>query len=192
MNLSEKIRFPRLSSLARGLWAAHEGMVAVEFALIAPLMITIYFGVNELTDALEARAKVTAVVSSAGDLVAQEKTVCDAEMTDIFAALNALMFPYPANTDLRIIITSLVDGGNGLAKVVWSDAQNTTPRLANSTIADLPAGLIDANGSVIMTEVTYSYTNPTGQWLHGAISMTDKFYSHPRKVSQVARSATSC
>ena len=168
-------------------------MVAAEFALIAPVMLTIFFGVSELSDGFEAYAKVTSVASTASDLVAQEKIVCNAEMTDIFAALNAIMFPYAAGDNMSIRISSLVDGGNGLARVVWSDAQNETPRAVNSTISGLPAGIIDANGgSAIYSEVWYSYTNITGQYLHGTMVMTDHFFTHPRKVAQVTRTATSC
>src|SRR5262249_47662303 len=99
---------------------ACEAMVAVEFALIAPVMITLFFGVTELSDGLEANSKVTSVASTAADLVAQEKVVCNAEMADVFAALNQLMFPYDTN-NMQIRITSVIDGGNGTAKVAWSD-----------------------------------------------------------------------
>ena len=193
MSPSEKSLSSKLNLFVRRLWRACEGMVAAEFAIIAPVMITIFFGVSELSDGLEAYAKVTSVASTASDLVAQEKVVCDTEMTDIFAALEAIMFPYPAGSNVSIRISSLVDGGNGLARVVWSDAHNTTARTVNSTISGLPAGLIDANGgSVIFSEVWYSYNNVTGQWLHGTIVMADKFYSHPRKVAQVTRTVNSC
>ena len=37
-----------------------DGAAAVEFALIAPIMITMYFGVTELSDGYTAKGKVTA------------------------------------------------------------------------------------------------------------------------------------
>jgi len=53
-------------------------------------------------------------------------------------------------TNMQIRISSVIDGGNNTAKVAWSDARNTTrPRTVNSLVSGLPAGLIDANGSVI-------------------------------------------
>jgi len=191
MNLSEKIRSSSLGSRASRIWTACEGMVAVEFALIAPVMLVIFFGVSELSDGLEANTKVISVVSSAADLVAQEKVICNAEMADVFAALNAIMFPYPVN-NMQIRISSLVDAGSGLVTVAWSDAQNMTPRTVNSPFVGLPAGLMDPSGSVIYTEVAYNYTSVSGQWLHGTIVLGDKFYTHPRKVAQITRTATSC
>lgn len=192
MNLSETFIGRPLMRFVRRFSTACEAMVAVEFAFIAPVMIVIFFGVTELSDGLEASTKVTSVASSAADLVAQEKVICNAEMTDVFAALNAIMFPYPADTAMSIRISSVVDAGSGIAKVAWSDGQNIAARTVNSTVTGLPAGLIDTNGSIIFTEVSYNYVNPTGQWLHGTIVMTDKFYAHPRKVAQITRTTTSC
>ena len=170
--------------------AATEGMVAVEFALIAPVMIGMFFAVNELSDGLEASTKVTSVASTAADLIAQEKSVCNAEITDVFAALNSIMFPYPQN-NMSIRISSLIDGGNGVVKVAWSDAQNTPPRNVNSTVA-VPAGLVTAGSSVIFAEVAYNFNSGTGKYLIGGRTINDKFYLHPRKMAQIPRTANAC
>lgn len=44
------------------------GMVAVEFALIIPVMITLYFGTVETTNAMTAARRVTIVAQTAADL----------------------------------------------------------------------------------------------------------------------------
>jgi Flp pilus assembly protein TadG len=179
-------------AFARRFAAACEGIMAVEFALIAPIMITMYFGVTELSDGYTAKGKVVVVASTAADLTAQETAICNAEMNDIFAALGAIMFPYPTN-NMQITITSLIDAGNGTVKVAWSDALNTTPRVVNSTVS-IPSGLVTSGGggSVIFTEVTYMYTSPAGHLIYGQIPLTDKFYLAPRRTAQIARSANSC
>jgi Flp pilus assembly protein TadG len=169
---------------------ANDGLAAVEFAMLAPLMIVTYFGVTEITDSYVARTKVTTVASTAADLVAQEKAVCNAEMNDVFAALSAIMFPYPVNS-MQIIVSSIVDAGNGTYKVAWSDAQNANARTVNS-IVSVPSGLVSAGGSVILSEVTYNYTSPAGHMITGSLAMTDKFYLRPRRTVQITRSANSC
>lgn len=165
-------------------------MVATEFALIAPLMITVFFAVSELSDALEAGTKVTSIASTAADLVAQEKQVCDAEINEVFAALNEIIFPYPAN-NMGIRVTSLVDGGNNTVRVAWSDAQNLTPRTVNSVVS-IPAGLVTTGGSVIFAEVAYTYNSPMGRYIVGTQTISDVFYVHPRKVVQIPRTPTAC
>ena len=168
-----------------------EGTVAVEFALIAPVMITIFFAVAELTDALEASSKVTSVASSAADLVAQEKSVCNAEINDVFAAVTAIMFPY-SGTGMQIRISSVSDNGNGTANVLWSDARNTSARSVGSSIPGLPVGVIATGGSAIYAEVSYAYSSPTSKYLLASIPMATNFYTRPRQVTQVARTVSSC
>lgn len=179
--------FGRLLAPMRRFLKAEEGLAATEFAMIAPLMITLYFGVTEATDGLTASSKVTSMVSAAADLVAQADAIHDSDMTDIFSALNAIMFPYPAGAT-SIVISSLVDDGAGHVKVAWSDAQHATPRAAGDTVS-VPAGLVTPGGSVILAEVTYNYTSPAGHLIYGTIPLTDSFYLRPRKVAQVARSS---
>ncbi len=50
------------------------GLAAVEFALLLPVMITMFFGVVELSLALLCRADVSIMASTAADLIAQEST----------------------------------------------------------------------------------------------------------------------
>jgi len=165
--------------------AACDGMAAIEFALIAPVMITLYFGVTELSNAYDAHTKATAVASTAADLIAQEKVVCDAEMTDSFTALNAIMYPFPPNS-MKIRISSLIDNGNGTVKVAWSDAQNIAPRVVNTGVT-IPAGLVATGGSVIMAEVTYTYNSPAPHFFPSPVPMNDRYYLHPRKTEQITR-----
>jgi len=173
-----------------GFGVACEGLAAIEFALISPVMISLYFGMTELTDAFTANTKVTGVASTAGDLLAQEKSVCDAEMTDVFTALTSLMYPYPLN-QMQIVISSLIDNGGGTVRVAWSDASNTSPRGVGTVVA-IPAGLVGVGGSVVLAEVTYSYSSPSGHLILGAVPLSDKFYLHPRRILQIARSPNNC
>lgn len=193
MNPSKSALHQRLTRL-RGsavhrLAAASEGIAAVEFAMVAPVMIVLYFGVTEIADAYNANTKATAVASTAADLIAQEKIVCDAEMDDAFLALNAIMYPYPLNS-MKIRISSLIDNGNGTVKVAWSDAEHIAPRAVNSAVT-IPDGLVTEGGSVIMSEVEYTYYSPAPYFFETAVPMKDTYYLHPRKVKQIARE-TAC
>jgi Flp pilus assembly protein TadG len=72
----------------------HKGLAAVEFALILPVMITLFFGIVELSMALAARADVTNMASIAADLVAQESSMTAQDMSNVFAASSAILYPY--------------------------------------------------------------------------------------------------
>lgn len=171
--------------IARQIARSRSGMAAVEFALIAPVMILMFFGTIELCEALNAKARVTRVASTAADLVAQATTVSSADITNIFNAANAILYPY-SSAGAQIVISNIVDDGHGGAKVLWSNAQNTTPRAVGATVA-VPAGLIvsGSGSSVILAEITYIYSSPTTQALSANTTMTGSFYARPRRSATV-------
>ncbi len=171
-----------LSNL-RKIAKAQGGMAAAEFALILPVMLVLVFGSIEVTNALICRTDVSTMAGTAADLVAQETQVGQTDINNVFSALSALVYPYPT-TGAQIVITSVIDDGHGGGKVDWSQAYNATPR-SKGTPVTVPTGLITTGGSVIMSEITYAYT-PVSTWLvKYPITMSNRFYSHPRRVAQV-------
>jgi len=167
------------------IFAKKDGMAAIEFALLAPVLLFMFLGGIELTDALICKQKVTGMAAAAADLIAQETQVSNAGMSDVFSAVNSIVYPYPT-TGLRIVITSLVDDGHGNGTVQWSDAQNAAPRSVNSTVA-VPSGVITSGGTVILAEVTYPYTSQIAHFLTGTTDMTTSFYARPRRSVSIAR-----
>lgn len=165
--------------------AAKDGMAAVEFALIVPALLALLFGGLEVTNVLIVRADVSNMTSSAADLIAQESTVGDADMTNVFNALTALIYPY-STTPAKIVITSVIDDGKGGGKVAWSDAYNGTAHTVGAAMT-VPTGLITTGGSIVVSEVTYTYTTPSAYLVKIPVTMSNTFYSHPRRVAQIAR-----
>lgn len=177
-------------SLIRKFLKAKRGMAAVEFGLIAPVLGTLLVGTMEVCNALECHQKVTMLASTAADLVAQATSVSATDMTNIFNATTAIVYPFPAN-NTQIVITSILSDGNGGGKVGWSVAQNATAYTTNAVIT-VPAGLMTKAAcavnacSVILAQVTYNYTSPLGKFVIGTVPMSDTFYSHPRKSATIS------
>ena len=179
-----------------------DGSIAVEFAFVAPVMVGLFFGLSELALALGAKGDVTNLASVGADLIAQESAATTSDMTNVFSALSAMLYPY-STTNAQITISSVIDNSSGGASgnanttgtVAWSCTQGGSARAANSTYA-FPAaaqGVITSGsgGSVIMAEVTYSYSLPFAVNianvinLSGPYTLSNTFYSKPRKVLQV-------
>ena len=53
------------------------------------------------------------------------------------------------------------------------------------TVANFPTGLIAANESVVMSEVTYVYTSAIREVMPSGVTLTQKYYLKPRLASEV-------
>ena len=161
-----------------------EGISAVEFALIAPLMAMIYFGCIELSLMMTLDRKVTGATAALGDLTSRASTVSNAELGDIFEATRMVMQPNNM-TKSRMRITSLYeDSGN--VKVAWSDGCNLTAYPVDQIIT-IPANLIPTGGTIIMAEIEFDYASDIGFFFQSSKTLTDKFYLRPRRVDSIAR-----
>ena len=171
--------------LLQRLKADRRGVSAVEFALVAPVLILFYFGLVQTTSAILALRRVSHVASTLGDLAARTPVIRDADMADIFSVSDSLLAPYPT-APLKARVTSITKDAGGVAKVGWSDAKNWGARAKNATMT-VPDGIIGAGQSAILAEVEYDYDSPIDLIAPGAMTFTRSFYLRPRVVATITR-----
>ncbi len=162
-----------------------DGVAAIEFAIIAPVMVTLFFGAVELSDGLLADRKVTVVASSIADLVSQDTQIDNAGMADIFKAAEAVIVPYNVSS-LSVRVSSINVDVDGSTDVGWSDGYNISAYSPGTNYA-LPNGIAQPGGSVIVTEVAYNFNSILGHIIVGTLTLNDQFYARPRRVLRVAR-----
>jgi len=160
------------------------GVSALEFALVAPIMIAFYFGMSEFAQAFMAQKRTGHVASSIADLVAQDESVTAAEFDDIFAAGSTLMLPY-STSGMRQRLSSVTVDSSGTARVDWSRASNWTP-LGTGSAVTLPDGLVANGESLIVSEVEFPYQSPIEAFLPGQTLFNRSYYLRPRLVDRVA------
>lgn len=160
------------------------GVAAVEFALVAPVMILLYCGLAELSMAMMASRQAAHSASVVGDLVAQSAQVSSTEVADIFSVGSSIMKPFPA-APLHMRVTSVRADANGVPRVVWSQGYGMSALAANATPAGFPANLLVAGDSVIQADVAYTYTSPIMEVLPNPVSYSDHFYLKPRRSPEV-------
>ena len=172
--------------LMRRLHRDRRGISAIEFAFIAPVMALVYFGCIELSMMMIADRKVTNAASSLGDLVARDTEVTNADLTDIYAAIDMIFEP-SSGTEARIRVTSLYED-SGDVKVRWSDARGTgITAFSEDQTVTVPSGLIPTGGTVIMAEVQFDYESAIGFVISTKKTLTDTFYLKPRRGNEVKR-----
>ncbi|MCB1478587.1 MAG: TadE/TadG family type IV pilus assembly protein [Tepidamorphaceae bacterium] len=166
------------------------GVAAVEFALVAPIMVTAYLGSVDLTQAVMVDRKVSVMTSSIGDLVAQSEEITTPEINNIFDIASALMSPYdPSSIKLRVSsleITDAKDGDKRKAKVQWSDGKNQSA-YAKDTILPVPESIAVNATTVIFTEASYTFTPLFGQIVTSSINFEESYYHVPRASDAVER-----
>ena len=161
------------------------GVSAVEFALVTPLIILLFFGLNELGQGLMAQRRVSHIASAIGDLAAQSSALHDSDLTDIFSVANFMMDPLP-HGGLTMRITSIVADAGKVPKVDWSSPSGMTA-LAKGDTVTVPSGLIsNAGDSVVMAEASYTYTSPVGAVLPHGLTFNERYFFRPRKSATVS------
>jgi Flp pilus assembly protein TadG len=164
------------------------GISAVEFAMLLPLMVTLYLGAVEISQGIAADRKVTLTTRTVADLVSQVSTINNADMTNSLNAASAVMAPF-ASSNLKVTVSSVNIDAQGKATVAWSDTLNGTARATGSTVT-LPAALAVANSSLIWSEVQYAYKPTIGYLISGTLTLKDQIYMRPRLSDKVARTTS--
>jgi Flp pilus assembly protein TadG len=167
---------------------AHSGLAAVEFAMLLPVLMTLYLGCVEVTTAVATQRKVTLTAHALADLPSRFTAVTNADMSNILNAASDIIAPYTA-AQLKSVVSELAIDANGHATVVWSDTLNGTARTVG-TVVNIPANLAAPNTYLLLGEAQYSYTPPYGYVVTGTITLSDQIYMRPRQSNSVTRASS--
>lgn len=195
--------------LARRYRADSQGVAAVEFAFIVPIMFVMFVGAVELSQAITVDRRVTQAASSIADLAARkETTISQSEIGDIMKIGGYIMAPYnqtPLQVTVRNVSSSSADAN--ATKQSWqctfsAMGENPTPSCAcmNETY-DLPPGLVSTNDSVVVAEVNYTYTPlvfdyflnrtlPSGAGGAGTYTLSERIFMKPRGQAAMLMQST--
>lgn len=176
----------RVWDLAR----ACTGTPAVEFAFVMPVLLTMFFGLFEASQAIIVYMKVIDVADTVSDLVAQQKTVASANLTDYYTSGQLVMTPSPGS-GLGLAIASVTfDPTTGKASVAWQVERGGAKAMTDAAIA--AAGLGSPGDSVIVAQATYTYTSALSAVLPTAITMSSRVFSRPRLVQTIPCTSSPC
>jgi Flp pilus assembly protein TadG len=160
------------------------GLAALEFAMLLPMMMTLYVGSVELSSGVAIHRKVTIAAHTIADLASQFTTIDSTDMTNILNAATDIIYPYPSG-NLQAVLSELLVDAQGQATVVWSQTLNGTARTVGSTVT-IPSNLAVANTYLILGETSYSYAPSYGYVVTGTLTMSDQIYMRPRQSNSVA------
>jgi Flp pilus assembly protein TadG len=173
-------------------------VAAVEFALLLPVMLTLYIGSVEVSQALSVDRKVVLLSRTVGDLTTQSSRLAPADLEAILSAASAVLSPMNAST-AKMRITSVAISGSGStdpkvpnkASVCWSYHKNWAPLTKGTVLSttELAAELrADPGTSLIMAEVELPYKPVIGYVVTGTMTLSEKIFMRPRVSNYVERS----
>ena len=175
------------------------GMAAIEFAMILPLLVLMFFGMIDISMGVGTDRKVTMVTQTMADLTSRYASVTETDFTNFFAIADAMITPYD-KVPLKTTISQIyIDPAAKTGKVQWSRGEATLT--AGSPIG-VPADLIvkDASGAVssnqylILSQTSYLY-QPIIGWVvpKAGITLTESTYTRPRQSTCIPISpGTTC
>jgi Flp pilus assembly protein TadG len=164
------------------------GVSAVEFAMILPLMLTLYLGAVEISQGVGIDRKVTLTTRTVADLASQVTSINSSDMTNILNSSSQVIMPYDASK-LNVTVSQVTIDANSIATISWSCTLNGTKRTVGSSVT-LPSALNVANTSLIWSEVAYSYKPTIGYVVTGTLNLSDQIYMRPRLSNSVAFNGT--
>ncbi len=149
--------------------ADRRGVAAVEFALILPFMLMLYFGCVILSEGLTAARKTNLLARSLADLVAQTTTVNPYSTPTInytnlqyfFQFATDVLYPYAGATTMTVSQVAFVNDTNGnccAAKVTWSVGPAGATNLRTCANNPLQPASTNASGPTILPTALYPTT----------------------------------
>jgi Flp pilus assembly protein TadG len=135
------------------------GLAILEFSLILPILLILYFGTIELCNALANARKVDLLSRTIGDLVAGISTPTREQVDDIFQSARVVLLPFDATESEMVVSAVGVFGGNADMRVCSSvAAAGATPRTAGATPpVPVPDGLQVDGARLLLVEIRMKY-----------------------------------
>ncbi len=184
-------RFKNVVLLVRRFGREQRAVAAVEFALILPFMLVLYFGSIEAAALFTVDKRVNSVSATIGDLVSQWdpsdgdlRTGNNSTLADYLAASSAIMAPYTAG-GIKIVVSLVQVRADGSTRILWSRANAAgTAKATGGSYTDLAGtsrmNQVSRRGCIIAAEASYSYLPLMAQVFTTAINLQHTNYFLPR------------
>ncbi len=160
------------------------GMAAVEFALLAPVMLTAMLGTVEICNVVTSYSKAVSASQTVADLTTQSASLTTAQMNSIVVGAQRVLDPLVSDaTTLGINVVSIgFDAANKpiqLWKFGWGTTSAATPVITGAS------GLGVTGDSVVMVSLSYTCI-PLIHEIVPQITFSEVSYSRPRLVKKIA------
>jgi len=170
-------------------------VAAVEFALILPLLVTLYFGTVEAASLYTVDRRVATVASTMADLISREqKCITTDKLNSYFNAATGIMQPF-STTSLKQVVSFLAVSSAGTVTIKWSKPYGTgaVARTVGVTTAIGTQTQINTlartKGWLVAAEIQYPYMPLYGVVIK-TINLAHTEYFLPRYEEEITTGTT--
>ena len=172
--------------------ADHSGSGAIEFAIVAPILILLYVGSAEISVAMSIDKKVARASSTIADLVSQQTCVTKDVLATMPDVAQSIMTPYNESVP-QLTISQIYVNNAGLASIDWSWDQSGNEPYSPGDPVDLSSDLVVKDSYLIRAEMSFMHNvmmpgvNALGV---SSIDMQKTYYLRPRQNAKVLLQAS--
>lgn len=155
---------PTRRTWRRRLFKDKRGVAAVEFALAITALTFLFFGLLETSRFLMLYLKAQHAAVAVADLVTRDKTINEAQVTDLFNVVAQVIAPFPVGPDSNVIVSAMGRPTGQPASIYWqrsgAGSLVTTSDFgtAGTSISSLPSGLsLRDDQTLVAVELFYRY-----------------------------------
>ena len=148
----------------------HRGSILVETAGAIPIVVLLAMGGAEFARYVLLHQKLDRVSASVGDLIAQQETINEQQLADIFSSIDDVLLPFTMGGEGLVIVSSSAIPTGGVdcdpAEILWQRTSGTYTASSaigtqgnNATFPSVPGGFcVQVGETVISAEMFYQYT----------------------------------
>lgn len=172
--------------LSRNYKADERGIAAIEFAIIAPIMIGMYFGLAEIASAISVDRRISHGTNVAGDLSTQQPELKDGDIEEIVsAALRVMEVPNVDKVSIDMESFILPSAGAAPESRGRIRVNNSVGNFSNYDASGLDTKLLNEKSGVVVTRVRYQYTPLELRFFNSTITLEETFLLKPRRSDAV-------
>lgn len=168
------------------------GTALVEFAMVLPALIVLFFGGYQLTDALACKRRVTIMTRAIGDVTSQYRKMTQDDMKSVMDASAQIMSPYSV-APVKIRVTQITINATGLGfSIDWSEAMGGLQEYPTGNypmLAQIPVGFRQPGMTFIATETSYKYDSAMTKYF-SAIDFSDQIWLLPRQSPKIVMTSS--
>jgi Flp pilus assembly protein TadG len=162
-----------------------DGLAAIEFAILAPIMVSMYFGLAEIASAIAVDRSISHATNVAGDLTSQVANVDETDLEDLLTATLRIM-DVDSTSKVSISLESWSRDAGGNNTLVGSATMNAgAANLPAFNVATVDSTLLNETAGVVVARVAYLYSPLKLQYMNTDFTMSDTFILKPRRSSEV-------